>query len=163
MNRLERMLKDFDENQLREINKFLNSADGRRLKSHINSTDKDKLLQEFSKLDPNEVKKRISGLSTADLMKIMKKLGDDAEDKIKTVMNSLSSADNTSEGIDSSNGLNQIMQIKNIMDSMAVNKNDPRTNLLLSLKPYMREGRKHSIDSAVRLLGLTNVTKMLKK
>ena len=26
MNRLERMLKDFDENQLREINKFLNSA-----------------------------------------------------------------------------------------------------------------------------------------
>ena len=66
MNRLERMLKDFDENQLREINKFL--------KSHINSTDKDKLLQEFSKLDPNEVKKRISGLSTADLMKIMKKL-----------------------------------------------------------------------------------------
>ena len=69
MNRLERMLKDFDENQLREINKFLNSADGRRLK-----TDKDKLLQEFSKLDPNEVKKRISGLSTADLMKIMKNL-----------------------------------------------------------------------------------------
>ena len=111
----------------------------------------------------------------ADAMDTLKNiLGDDAEDKIKTVMNSLSSADNTSEGIDSSNGLNQIMmfimfkitpimQIKNIMDSMAVNKNDPRTNLLLSLKPYMREGRKHSIDSAVRLLGLTNVTKMLKK
>ena len=99
----------------------------------------------------------------ADAMDTLKNiLGDDAEDKIKTVMNSLSSADNTSEGIDSSNGLNQIMQIKNIMDSMAV-KNDPRTNLLLSLKPYMREGRKHSIDSAVRLLGLTNVTKMLKK
>ena len=34
-----------------------------------------------------------------------------------------------------------------------MNKNDPRTNLLLSLKPYMREGRKHSIDSAVRLFG----------
>ena len=60
--------------RITEINKFLNSADGRRLKSHINSTNKDKLLQEFSKLDPNEVKKRISGLSTADLMKIMKNL-----------------------------------------------------------------------------------------
>ena len=68
----------------------------------------------------------------ADAMDTLKNiLGDDAEDKIKTVMNSLSSADNTSEGIDSSNGLNQIMQIKNIMDSMAVNKNDPRTNLLV--------------------------------
>lgn len=52
----------------------------------------------------------------ADAMDTLKNiLGDDAEDKIKTVMNSLSSADNTSEGIDSSNGLNQIMQIKNIM------------------------------------------------
>ena len=100
----------------------------------------------------------------ADAMDTLKNiLGDDAEDKIKTVMNSLSSADNTSEGIDSSNGLNQIMQIKNIMDSLEVNKHDPRKNLLLSLKPYMSEGRKHSIDSAVRLLGLTNVTKMLKK
>ena len=74
MNRLERMLKDFDENQLREINKFLNSADGRRLKSHINATDKDKLLQTFSKFEPYEGKTRISGLSTADLMKIMKTL-----------------------------------------------------------------------------------------
>lgn len=60
----------------------------------------------------------------ADAMDTLKNiLGDDAEDKIKTVMNSLSSADNTSEEIDSSNGLNQIMQIKNIMDSMAVTKN----------------------------------------
>lgn len=49
----------------------------------------------------------------ADAMDTLKNiLGDDAEDKIKTVMNSLSSGDNTSEGIDSANGLNQIMQIK---------------------------------------------------
>ena len=52
----------------------------------------------------------------ADAMDTLKNiLGDDAEDKIKTVMNSLSSGDNTSEGIDSANGLNQIMQIKNII------------------------------------------------
>lgn len=43
----------------------------------------------------------------ADAMDTLKNiLGDDAEDKIKTVMNSLSSGDNTSEGIDSANGLN---------------------------------------------------------
>ena len=33
MNKLEKILKDFDENQLREINNFLNSADGKRLKN----------------------------------------------------------------------------------------------------------------------------------
>lgn len=32
MNRLERMLKDFDENQLREINKFLNSGRRKKIK-----------------------------------------------------------------------------------------------------------------------------------
>ena len=45
----------------------------------------------------------------ADAMDTLKNiLGDDAEDKIKTVMNSLSSGDNTSEGIDSANGLNPV-------------------------------------------------------
>lgn len=74
MNKLEKILKDFDENQLREINKFLNSADGKRLKNQITASEKDQLLREFSRLDPDEVKKKISGLSSTDLMRIMKNL-----------------------------------------------------------------------------------------
>ncbi|MCI9086582.1 MAG: hypothetical protein HFE51_09235 [Clostridia bacterium] len=74
MNKLEKILKDFDENQLREINNFLNSADGKRLKNQISASEKDRILREFSKLDPNEVRQKISGLSSADLMKIMKNL-----------------------------------------------------------------------------------------
>ena len=74
MNKLEKILKDFDENQLREINNFLNSADGKRLKNQISASQKDRILREFSKLDPNEVRQKISGLSSADLMKIMKNL-----------------------------------------------------------------------------------------
>ncbi len=103
----------------------------------------------------------------ADAMDTLKNiLGDDAEDKIKNVMNSLSSPDeeeNTSLPAMNMDGIDQIMQIKSIMDSMTTNRNDPRTNLLMSLKPYMRSGRQRSIDSAIRLLGLTNVTKYLKK
>ena len=91
-------------------------------------------------------------------------LGDGAEDKIKNVMNSLTSADsgNVSESVDS-DSIEQFMQLKDIMQSMTANRNDPRTNLLMSLKPYMRSSRQKSIDSAVKLLGLTNITKMLKK
>ncbi len=74
MNKLEKILKGFDENQLREINNFLNSADGKRLKNQISASEKDRILREFSKLDPNEVRQKISGLSSADLMKIMKNL-----------------------------------------------------------------------------------------
>ncbi len=91
-------------------------------------------------------------------------LGDGAEDKIKNVMNSLTSADsgNALENVDS-DSLEQFMQLKDIMQSVTSNRNDPRTNLLMSLKPYMRSSRQKSIDSAVKLLGLTNITKMLKK
>lgn len=101
----------------------------------------------------------------ADAMDTLKNiLGDDAEDKIKNVMSSLSSSDNgeAAESFDADN-LSQLMQIKDIMQSMTSNRNDPRTNLLLSLKPYMRSNRQKSIDSAVKLLGLTNLTKLFKK
>lgn len=101
----------------------------------------------------------------ADTMDTLKNiLGDDAEDKIKNVMSSLSSSDNgeAAESFDADN-LSQLMQIKDIMQSVTSNRNDPRTNLLLSLKPYMRSNRQKSIDSAVKLLGLTNLTKLFKK
>ena len=101
----------------------------------------------------------------ADAMDTLKKiLGNDAEDKIKNVMSSLSSSDNgeAAESFDADN-LSQLMQIKDIMQSVTSNRNDPRTNLLLSLKPYMRSNRQKSIDSAVKLLGLTNLTKLFKK
>ncbi|MCC8159722.1 MAG: hypothetical protein LIO53_00125 [Oscillospiraceae bacterium] len=100
----------------------------------------------------------------ADAMDTLKNiLGDDAEDKIKNVMSSLSQSDGGSAPAINADNLDQFMQIKQIMENMTTNRNDPRSNLLLSLKPYMRGGRQKSIDSAVRLLGLTNITKMLRK
>lgn len=103
----------------------------------------------------------------ADTMDTLKNLlGDNAEDKIKSVMTSLSGGngnDSTSLENINSDGLDQIMQIKNIMEQMTNDRNDPRANLLRSLKPYMRVSRQHSIDSAVKLLGLTRLTKLLGK
>ncbi len=100
----------------------------------------------------------------ADAMDTLKNiLGDGAEDKIKNVMSSLSSQDGNDNQSLNSDSLDQIMQLKHIMDSMTTDRSNPRTNLLLSLKPYMRGSRKQSIDSAVRLLGLSNITKLLKK
>lgn len=101
----------------------------------------------------------------ADAMDTLKNLlGSDAEDKIKNVMSSLSTPESGEGALPvSTDSLDQIMQLKSIMESISTNRNDPRTNLLLSLKPYMHGGRQHSIDSAVRLLGLTNITKVLRK
>ncbi len=101
----------------------------------------------------------------ADAMDTLKNiLGDDAEDKIKSVMSSISSTGNEGNGgYGSAESLNQIMQMKDLMQNLTMNRNDPRTNLLLSLKPYMRSGRQRSIDSAVRLIGLTSVARLLRQ
>lgn len=83
-------------------------------------------------------------------------LGDDAEDKIKNVMSSFSGGDG--DAGDSA----ELMQIRDMINNLGKSSNDPRSNLLMSLKPYMRETRRHSIDSAVRLLNLTKLSKLIK-
>ena len=40
------------------------------------------------------------------------------------------------------------------MDSMNSNKDDPRANLLMSLKPYLKDSRKQKVDQYVKLFGL---------
>ncbi len=93
----------------------------------------------------------------ADAMDTLKNLlGDDAEDKIKNVMSSFSGGDG--DGGDSA----ELMQIRDMINNLGKSSNDPRSNLLMSLKPYMRETRRHSIDSAVRLLNLTKLSKLIK-
>ena len=63
----------------------------------------------------------------ADAMETLKNiLGEDAEDKIKTVMGSISQAPGSS-GVSapvSADSLSQIMQLKNIVDSMTTSRDD---------------------------------------
>lgn len=44
-----------------------------------------------------------------------------------------------------------MMKIKRIMDSMKTNRDDPRANLLKSLKPYLKESRKEKVDQYIQL------------
>lgn len=54
-----------------------------------------------------------------------------------------------------------IMKIKNIMESMKSNSNDPRANLLKSLKPYLKESRKEKVDQYIQIFGMGKVFEML--
>lgn len=90
----------------------------------------------------------------ADAMDTLKNLlGDGADEKIKNVMSSFS---------DMNDGDNaDLMQIRDMINNLGRNGNDPRSNLLMSLRPYMRESRQRSIDSAVKLLNITKLTKLI--
>ena len=114
-------------------------------------------------------------------------LGDNADEKINSVLNMLKSSDagqkisvddsinitedknnslpvsveNKSNDIFSVEGLEYLSRIKGIVDEMG-RANDPRSNLLMSLRPYMRNNRKKGIDNAIKLLNLSRMSGIFK-
>lgn len=75
---------------------------------------------------------------------------------MKMFSNSSNNSSNTSEsegnGSNPSIDINTILKMKSIMDKMGNSKNDPRANLLLSLKPYLKESRKAKVEQYVRFI-----------
>lgn len=106
----------------------------------------------------------------ADAMDTLKSiLGDDAEDKIRGVMGSLSAGDsgnfannNANSRNDNLENLEYLMQMKDIMSKLTNSHNDSRSNLLMSLRPYMRDNKKRSIDSAIKLLNISKLAGLFK-
>ena len=49
-----------------------------------------------------------------------------------------------------------IMKMKSIIDKMNV-KDDPRSNLLQSLKPYLKDSRKSKVDQYIQLMNMSKV------
>ena len=64
-------------------------------------------------------------------------------------------------GFLSPDGIEFMSRIKNMVDEMGT-ANDSRSNLLMSLRPYMRESRRRSIDNAVKLLNLSRMSGIFK-
>lgn len=83
--------------------------------------------------------------------------------------NSTVNGNNSSEQNSSNNNsfnfnnidMNTILKMKSVMEKMN-NKNDPRSNLLYSLKPYLREGRKEKLDQYANLLNVAKIAELLK-
>ena len=69
--------------------------------------------------------------------------------------NSTSTSSNASNSNPFGNiDMNTILKIKQVMEKMNQNKNDPRSNLLLSLKPYLKDSRKQKVDQYIQLFNM---------
>ena len=66
-----------------------------------------------------------------------------------------SSTQNSNNQID----MNQLM---NLANSFKNQKNDPRSNLLNSLKPYLRDGKKEKLDNYINLLNMSKIAELMK-
>ena len=76
--------------------------------------------------------------------------------------NTYSNSNANNNGFDFSKlDINTIMKMKSVMEQMN-NKNDPRSNLLYSLKPYLRETKQEKLDQYVNLLNVSKVAELLK-
>ena len=53
-----------------------------------------------------------------------------------------------------------ILRLKTVMDGIN-SKDDPRANLLLSLKPYLKDSRKNKIDQYMQFLNMSKVFEIL--
>lgn len=80
------------------------------------------------------------------------------EDTLKNILNNFKAS---SEEQNSNNNfnfdINTMLKMKNIMDKMNSNSNDPRANLLLSLKPYLNNNRKEKLDQYMQFLNISKV------
>lgn len=62
----------------------------------------------------------------------------------------------------SSIDLETIMKFKTIMDKMN-SKDDPRSKLLISLKPYLKDSRKNKLDQYIQFLNMSKVISLFSK
>lgn len=58
--------------------------------------------------------------------------------------------------------INTIMKMSSALGN-SNNKNDPRSNLLNSLKPYLRNSKKNKLDSYINMLNISKLTDIMKK
>lgn len=79
--------------------------------------------------------------------------------------NNSSNSNHTTEnnGFDFSNiDMNTVMKMSSMFGKMNNTKNDPRANLLNSLKPYLRDSKKGKLDNYMNLLNVTKIAEIMK-
>lgn len=91
----------------------------------------------------------------------MRKIGKHTEGQ-----NQNASYNNSEQNNDVSNtsgiDLETIMKVKAIMDKMN-SKDDPRTKLLISLKPYLKDSRKNKVDQYIQFFKMSQVIDIFSK
>ncbi len=123
---------------------------------------------------PDDVKQMINSSSSNDLNNLLSQVSPEMINNLSNILNSntqTSSQNSSNQNINNSTpnnnnnlnlDMNTIMKMKSIMENMN-NKNDPRANLLYSLKPYLRDSKKDKLDQYVNLLNVSKIAELMNK
>lgn len=128
---------NFDENTVNKLKDMMNKGELNDVISQISP----EMIQNFSSMMNNQTVNSPDGGNSG---------------------GSTSSNASSSGGFDFSQiDMNTIMKMKSVMDNFN-NKNDPRSNLLYSLKPYLREEKRGKVDQYANLLNVAKIADLLK-
>lgn len=121
---------------------------------------------------PNEVQGFVNNLnngnndSNKSLQNMLSQVSPEMINNLSSMFQSNSSTDSiTNTSTDSSNSFNldpqTIIKMTSVINNMN-KKDNPGTNLLHSLKPYLRDSRKNKLDQYANLLNITRIADAMK-
>ena len=135
---------NIDANTMNKLNDIVKNVDVSKLKSQIPPD----MLQNFSSLMNNNTN-------------IKKDSTDDVKNNENNISNNTTNNNNNNSFDFNNIDINTIMKMKSIMEKMN-SANDPRSNLLVSLKPYLRDNKKEKLDQYANLINFAKIAEFLK-
>ena len=129
-------------------------------------------------IDKNSLNNLKNILGKDDLSNIMSKVTPEMLENMSNILNQNNNNNNDNDNNNNENStnykntstndfnmnnidINSIMKMKSIMDKMNDNDN-PRNNLLSSLKPYLRDEKKEKLDQYANLMNIAKITDFFK-
>ena len=119
---------------------------------------------------PDDIKQMMNNLQNSsnsnttnngnDINQILSQISPDMINNLNNMMNNNKSNQSSNSTNFSNLDMATIMKMKNIMDNLN-KKDDPRANLLHSLKPYLRDSKKDKLDQYVNLLNISKIADIM--
>ena len=118
-------------------------------------------------VDNGNLSDAISQISPEMMQNFSKKLSNpntkNEQENSNTTNNQAQTENNTSNNFDLNNiDMDTIMKFSSAFGKIKNSKNDPRANLLNSLKPYLRDEKKGKIDQYMNLLNVSKIAEIMK-
>ena len=133
---------NIDENTMKNIK---NMVDNGNLSDAISNISPE-MIQNFSKILSNQ-----GGNQNANNQNNQVKKEEQNESKTENSTFDFSNLD-----------INTVMKMSSAINKMKDTKNDPRANLLNSLKPYLRDSKKGQLDNYMNLLNVAKIAEIMK-
>ncbi len=120
--------------------------------------------------DENTINKLKDMMNKGELNDVISKISPEMIQNFSSMINNSPEKNNNNNNTNSNNSnnfdfnqidMNTILKMKSIIEKLN-NSNDPRSNLLYSLKPYLREGKKEKLDQYAQMLNVAKIADLLK-